>query len=320
MSLLLPDHDTKGSCVFKFGGRDRDASGARAPSHSDPLQLVPGGGSCFRRGPGGSFRLDERRPPLHSHGGGIATMRWLADAHLEVRRRLVNSLLERLRRRLRELGRPQHEGPSLDGRRHSSHAPADDAPPRRTEIELSHPSRSADRTGSGEQASLPAQQPPPPRSTRLKAAVFSKKRHPGPHRHTGPIWGPTSFLDIGMTAAAADRGGRTPLTLFDTEAVATGAGPRSDRMQGPLGQPPATASTFEACADVTTQPWWSSEPPLTQDNAADLPAPRLVGATPLECAPALAINPATSRQVPETLPLDADFANAPSVSSPWRRD
>ena len=30
-----------------------------------------------------------------------------------------------------------------------------------------------------------------------------------------------------MTAAAADRGGRTPLTLFDTEAVATGAGLRS---------------------------------------------------------------------------------------------
>lgn len=320
MSLLLPDHDTKRDCVFKIGGRDPNASGARAPRHSDPLHPVPGDGGWFRRGPSGSFRLDEPRPSLHSHWVGTATLRWLADAHLEVRRRLVNSLLERLRRRLRELGRPLREGPSLDGRRHSSCAAADDAPSRRTEIELSHPSRSADRTGSGERASLPAQQPPPPRSTRLKAAVFSKKRHPGPHRHTGPVWGPTSFLDIGMTAAAADRGGRTPLTLFDTEAVATGAGPRSDRMQGPLGQPPATASTFEACAEVTTRPWWSSEPPLTQDNAADLPAPRLVGATPLECAPALAIDPETSRQVPETLPLDADFANAPSVSSPWRRD
>jgi hypothetical protein len=232
----------------------------------------------------------------------------------------VNSLLERLRRRLRELGRPVSEAPPSEGGRHSAHAYAGDAPQRRTEIEPTSQRQCSDRSGTGQEARLPAQQPPPPRSTRLKAAVFSKKRHPGPHRHTGPVWGPTSFLDIGMTAAAADRGDRTPLTLFDTEAVATGAGPRSDRMQGPLGQPPATASTFEACADVTTRPWWSSEPPLTQDNAADLPAPRLVGATPLECAPALAMNPEKSRHMPETPPPAADFTSALSASSPWRRD
>jgi len=320
MSLLLPDHDTKRDCVFKIGGRDPNASGARAPRRSDPLHPVPGDGGWFRWGPGGSFRLDEPRPPLHSRRVGTATLRWLADAHLEVRRRLVNSLLERLRRRLRELGRPLHEGPSLDGRRHSSHAAADDAPQCRTEIELSQRSRNADRTGSGEPTRLPAQQPPPPASTRLKAAVFSKKRHPGPHRHTGPVWGPTSFLDIGLTTATADKGDRTPLPLFDTEAVATGAGLRSDEMQWPLGQPPATASTFEACADVTTRLWWSSEPPLTQDNAPDLPAPRLVGATPLECAPALAMNPEVSRHMPETLPLATDFTSALSASSPWSRD
>ena len=209
MLLLLPDHDTKRDCVFKIGGRDPNASGARAPRHSEPLHPVPGDGGWFRRGPVGSFRLDERRPPLHSHGGGIATMRWPADAHLEVRRRLVNSLLERLRRRLRELGRPLREGLPSDGRRHSSNAPADEAPPRRTEIELSHPSRSADRTGSGEPTRLPAQQPPPPTSTRLKAAVFSKKRQPVPQRQSSSIWGSASILQVGAvepdSAAHADQ-------------------------------------------------------------------------------------------------------------------
>ena len=209
MSLLLPDHDTKGSCVFKVVGCGLDAGEARAPSHSDPLHPAPGDGGWFQRGPGGSFRLDEPRPPLHSHRVGTATLRWLADAHLEVRRRLVNSLLERLRRRLRELGRPLHERPSSDGRGHSSHAPADEAPPRRTEIELSQPSRSADRSANGERARLPAQQPPPPTSTRLKAAVFSKKRQPVPQRQSSSIWGSASILQVGAvkpdSAAHADQ-------------------------------------------------------------------------------------------------------------------
>ena len=318
MSLLLPDHDTKRDCVFKIGGRDPNASGARAPRHSDPLQLVPGGGSCFRRGPGGSFRLDERRPPLHSHGGGIATMRWPADAHLEVRRRLVNSLLERLRRRLRELGRPLHEGLPSDGRRHSSHAPADDASPRRTEIELSHPSRSADRTGSGEQARLPAQQPPPPTSTRLKAAVFSKKRPPAPRRQSGTIWGPTSFLDVGTRAEGDDKTDRSSLMLFEAGPVASGATATSELMSWPTQPPPAAADSFGTGADVAHPLWWTPEQRQTQAKLVDSFEPPLGGSTPLDGALALGQNSENSRRVPETLQLDLDFGSAPPALANWR--
>lgn len=285
MLLLLPDHDTKRDCVFKIGGRDPDAGRARAPSHSDPLHPVPGDGGWFRRGPVGSFRLDEPRPLLHSHWVGTATLRWLADAHLEVRRRFVNSLLERLRRRLRELGRPLREGPSLDGRTHSSHAAADDAPPRRTEIELSHPSRSADRTGSGEQARLPAQQPPPPASTRLKAAVFSKKRHPAQQRPSGANWGPTSFLDVGIGRSGGDKTDRSPLFMCGVSPVPTVAGMSTNVGQWP-GQPlPATLPSSGLGAGVAHLPSWTAE--QTQAKAAEYPgtSSQWDGASPLEGAP-----------------------------------
>jgi hypothetical protein len=285
MSLLLPDHDTKRDCVFKIGGRDPNASGARAPRHSDPLHPVPGDGGWFRRGPSGSFRLDEPRPSLHSHWVGTATLRWLADAHLEVRRRLVNSLLERLRRRLRELGRPLHEEPSSDGRQPSSRAPADDAPQCRTEIELSQGSRNADRTGSGEPTRLPAQQPPPPKSTRLKAAVFSKKRHPTPQRQAGSIWGPTSFLDVGIGRTGGDKTDRSPLFMFEVSPVATVAESSTNVAQWP-GQPlPATLPSLGLGAGVAHLPSWTAE--QTQAKAAGYPgtSPPWDGASPLEGVP-----------------------------------
>ena len=197
----------------------------------------------------------------------------------------MNSLLERLRRRLRELGRPLHEGPSLDGRRHSSHAPADDAPPRRTDFELSHPSRSADRTGSGEQAQLPAQQPPPPTSTRLKAAVFSKKRHPTPQRQAGSIWGPTSFLDVGIGRTGGDKTDRSPLFMVEGSPVATVAESSTNVAQWP-GQPlPATLPSLGLGAGVAHLPSWTAE--QTQAKAAGYPgtSPPWDGASPLEGAP-----------------------------------
>jgi hypothetical protein len=207
-----------------------------APKPSDPLHPVPCDGGWFRWGPGGSFRLDEPRPPLHSRRVGTATLRWLADAHFEVRRRLVNSLLERLRRRLRELGRPQHEEPSSDGRRPSSRAPADDAPQCRTEIELYQRSRNADRTGSGDPTRLPAQQPPPPTSTRLKAAVFSKKRQPVPQRQSSSIWGSASILQVG--AVEPDSAAHTdqhPFT-FGPQALPTEPGSSAHSQTWQAGQ------------------------------------------------------------------------------------
>lgn len=287
MSLLLPDHDTKRPSVFKVGGRDPDASEAMAPNSPDPLHPVPCDGGWFRWGPSGSFRLDEPRPPLHSHRVGTATLRWLADAHLEVRRRLVNSLLERLRRRLRELGRPLHEGPSSDGRRYSSHAPANDAPPRRTEIELSHPSRSADRAGSGEQARLPAQQPPPPASTRLKAAVFSKKRHPMPQRQADTIWGPTSFLGAStntIDGCSAPQPHLSRIPMFQVDPASGASELNQDTQAWPTQLPTAAMDAFTAPASLDPWSLGPNRAPQMAAACADPFSPTYEGAAPLEGA------------------------------------
>ena len=257
---------------------------------------------------------------LHSHQVNTEPRPCRADVHLEVRRRLVNSLLERLRLRLRELGRPLREGPSSDGGRHSSRADTGDAPQRRTEIEPTSRRQASDRTRAGEEARLPAQQPPPPKSTRLKAAVFSKKRQPGPQRQAGTIWGPTSFLDVGTNATGDDKGDRSPLALFDTGPVGTGAGSTPDGMSWPTRPPPATAHTFGTNVDFANQPWWTPEQPQSQANMSDSPAPTLGGATPLEGATALALNTETSRRMPEAPQLDPDFGSALHALSPWRRD
>lgn len=287
MSLLLPDHDTKRPSVFKVGGRDPDASEAMAPNSPDPLHPVPCDGGWFRWGPSGSFRLDEPRPPLHSHRVGTATLRWLADAHLEVRRRLVNSLLERLRRRLRELGRPLHEEPSSDGRRPSSRAPADDAPQCRTEIELSQRSRNADRTGSGEPARLPAQQPPPPTSTRLKAAVFSKKRHPMPQRQADTIWGPTSFLGAStntIDGCSAPQPHLSRIPMFQVDPASGASELNQDTQAWPTQLPTAAMDAFTAPASLDP---WSLGPNRAPQMAAACADPSSLtyeGAAPLEGA------------------------------------
>jgi hypothetical protein len=208
---------------------------------------------------------------------------------------LVNSLLERLRLRLRELGRPLREGPSSDGGRHSSRADTGDAPQRRTEIEPTSRRQASDRTGAGEEARLPAQQPPPPKSTRLKAAVFSKKRQPGPQRQAGTIWGPTSFLDVGTNATGDDKGDRSPLALFDTGPVATGAGSTPDGMSWPTRPPPATAETLSMNVDPGHPPWWISEQSEVPANVTSPLLPPLAGASPLDGALALSQNSDSSR-------------------------
>ena len=265
------------------------------------------------------FSWTDAPTSLHSPQVNTAPRPCRADVHLEVRRRLVNTLLERLRLRLRELGRPLREGPSSDDGRHSSRADAGDAPQRRTEIKPTSRRQASDRTGAGEEARLPAQQPPPPKSTRLKAAVFSKKRHPGPQRQAGTIWGPTSFLDVGTSAAGDDKGDQSPLVLFDTGPVATGASSTPDGMSWPTRPPPATAHTFGSNVDFANQLWWTPEQPQSQANISDSPAPPLGGATPLEGAPALALNTETSRRMPEALRLEPDVGSALPASSPWRR-
>ncbi len=234
---------------------------------------------------------------------------------------MVNSLLERLRRRLRELGRPLSEGPSSEGGRHSPHAPADDVPPRRTEIELSHPSRSADRTGNGEQARLPAQQPPPPTSTRLKAAVFSKQRHPAQQRQSGAMWGPTSFLDVGIGWTASDKTDRSPLLMFEASPVSTGAGSSTNAMQWPERPPLATLTSLGLGASVAHPPSWTAE--QTQAQTAGYPetSPPWDGASPLEGAPSLGSGWEHRQEPAEAPELTSSLGSAsPPVSSTLHSD
>lgn len=230
----------------------------------------------------------------------------------------MNSLLERLRRRLRELGRPLSEAPPSEGGRHSSHAHAGDAPQRRTEIEPTSQRQCSDRSGTGQEARLPAQQPPPPSSTRLKAAFFSKKRHPSPQRQSGTIWGPTSFLDVGTSAEGDDKTNRSSLMLFEAGPVASGATATSELMSWPTQPPPAAADTFGTGADVAHRLWWTPEPRQTQAKLVDSFEPPLGGATPLDGALALGQNSENFRRMPETLQLDLDFGSAPLALATWR--
>jgi len=255
---------------------------------------------------------------LHSHQGQTEPRPRRADVHLEVRRRLVNSLLERLRRRLREVGRPLREGPASDDSRHSSRADAGDAPQRRTELEPTSGRKASDRTCSAEEARLPVQQPPLPKPTRLKVAVFAKKRQPGPQRQAGALWGPTSFLDVGTSGASEDKGDRLPRVLFDAGPVANGAGSSPEIVSWPTRMPPETAHTFGSSADFANPPWWAPDQEQTPAHMADTSAPPLGGAALLEGAPALGLNSEASQRLTETLQLDRDAGNAMSPSNPWR--
>jgi hypothetical protein len=232
---------------------------------------------------------------MHSRRAGAVPRHSRANSHLNVRRRLVNSLLEHLRRRLRELARPLDEMHSLDGARQASRIHAGDAPQRRTEIETPHRPQASDRTIRGNEASLPAQQPPPPASTRLKTAVFSKRRQPGPPRQAGTIWGPTSFLDMGTSASGDDKGARSPLELLNSAPMVTSPGLTPDVMSWPSRPSPAPSHPFEAGVDTTRASAWTSGQCQAPADVSYAPSPSLDGASPLHGAPALGPNSESSR-------------------------
>lgn len=197
----------------------------------------------------------------------------------------MNSLLERLRRRLRALGRPLSEAPPSEGGRHSAHTHAGDAPRRRTEIEPSSQRQCSDRSGTGQEARLPAQQPPPPSSTRLKAAIFSKKRLPSPPSQSGTIWGPTSYLDCGGAAIGEAKPERHPLILSGVTPATAGTGSSSTLESWTTQPAPMSSHGFPISADFAQHPWWIPEQPEPTRGVADTfmstlsPAEPLVGAT-----------------------------------------
>ena len=218
----------------------------------------------------------------------------------------MNSLLERLRRRLRELGRPVSEAPPSEGGRHPPHAHAGDAPQRRTEIEPTSQRQCSDGSGTGQEARLPAQQPPPPSSTRLKAAVFSKKRLPSPQRQSGTIWGPTSYLDCGSTAIGDAKPEWHPLILSGVTPATAGTGSSSTSESWTTQPAPASLGHFATSADFAQYPWRIQEQPEPTRGIADTFMSTLSPAAPVVGATALGPNTETPQYPSQAFPFALD--------------
>lgn len=224
----------------------------------------------------------------------------------------MNSLLERLRRRLRELGRPVSEAPPSEGGRHPAHAHAGDAPQRRTEIETTSQRQCSDRSGTGQEARLPAQQPPPPSSTRLKAAFFSKKRLPSAQRQSGTIWGPTSYLDCGSAAIGEAEPERHPLILSGVTPATAGTGSSSTSESWSTQPAPVSLHNFPISADFAQHPWWIPEQPEATGGVADTTMSTLSPGASMLGATALGPNTEASPQPSQAFPfsLDADLGSS----------
>lgn len=89
----------------------------------------------------------------------------------------MQPLLERLRRRLRELGQPLRDAATSGSARQPSRADAGEVPERRTELEPARPRQAAAQ----DPGRLP-QQPPAPASTRVKTAAL-RDSEPGVPEH-----------------------------------------------------------------------------------------------------------------------------------------
>lgn len=229
---------------------------------------------------------------------------------------LMHSLLERLRRRLRELGQPTHNASTDEPALRPSHPHVGDATVRRTELEPA-----GSRHASAQDRNRMPPQPPAPASTREKAAFFSKRRQPGPRRQPGTIWGTKSFLEVSMGGTGDDRADRARLTLFSTEPGGVAVeGSVSDVTSWPMRPPPPTTNTVATGTDSAAQPWWTPEQALTQANTLDLPVAPLDGATPLDGCPSLVQHSELTRPVAETSSFDLQAGAAQLQVAFWRVD
>lgn len=103
----------------------------------------------------------------------------------------MNSLLERLKRGLRDLGQTARDHARTQVDRGADRRDGDAAPERRSETDAPPGSSSVEAANAKPQnGKLPAQQPAPAAaSTRLKKATLSKARRGTAPRQAGTIWG-----------------------------------------------------------------------------------------------------------------------------------
>lgn len=192
----------------------------------------------------------------------------------------MKSLLDRLKRGLRELGQNPRDHARTQIDRAGDRRDGDAAPQRRSENEAAsqtpgngHPQQPGDK--------LPPQQPAPPSSTRLKKAVLSKARRSAAPRQATTIWGagPTASSQANSWLGAP-AGDQQPALL--TGANLAGVDP--DPKASPNVAPASSHGGFfggaaHHSAPVHDHALWS--PPAT---AASSPPPPF-GAAPVEGQP-----------------------------------
>lgn len=142
-------------------------------------------------------------------------------AQLRCRRTVANearlqSLLERLRRRLRELGQPVRDVRANDDVRSAGRADVGEAPQRRTELTPTLDQQNRNTRAAIRQAGLP-QQPPVPGSSRTRTAVFAKPRKATSKSQPASIFGPTTTESISHLGVCGPGANDHPTSPFESE-------------------------------------------------------------------------------------------------------
>lgn len=214
----------------------------------------------------------------------------------------MNSLLDRLKRGLRELGQNPRDHARTQIDRAGDRRDGDAAPQRRSEHDAAPQSPGSADASRRPDAKLPPQQPVPPASTRLKKAQLSKARRSAPPRQAATIWGaaPTSSAQSNswLGAPAGDHPG-----LF---AGANLAGADPDPRPSPNAAPASSHGGFFGAAHHAApahdhSPWSPASTPT--------PPP----------SPAFAAAPAESPPPPSLLDGAPSFGRSDDVAPPSDR-
>lgn len=200
--------------------------------------------------------------------------------HLVTRGTSVHSLLERLRRRLRELGQPLRDAATTDVAREPGRANIDDAPQRRSELEPARDRQSQSVRPTSDPARLP-QQPPLPASSRIKAAVLAKPRKSTLGNHPTSIFGPTATESIGQLRLCGAGYPANRNSPFDSEASLLGR-PCAPKSSGAS----SVTSHWDPTPSMGHDPLQSSSPtsPEMLPLATEPVMPVFAGAIPLDGA------------------------------------
>jgi len=195
----------------------------------------------------------------------------------------LQSLLERLRRRLREVGQPARDVRDIDDVRQAGRADVGEAPQRRTELTPTHDRQLQNTRATIDRAKLP-QQPPAPGSSRTRTAVFAKPRKATSKGQPASIFGPTATESISLLRVCGTGDNEQRKSPFESQA---------GLVYHPRGQARSGVFSVTSHWDTTPPdgggPLHSSDPtsPGALPVASELTMPGLAGALLLSGAASL---------------------------------